>query len=357
MSKKNKFIWKVKKNNDDKWEQKFGYFHGNLSACCSDLKLEYEKKYEESKIPSKFSIVTYNILGFLKKKSDNYNFGKKLLRKRMKEICNILKTFYPDLVCFQEMTNKSLNYLLKYGMEEMYHYRYEENFDTEKNKIERGRELDGFLFSKYPISGIQIYSITGNLGYTNSLMIIEFSNIVIFNCHFQAGSKFSPGQADYWHHYSRCRKEQITAIQNLLRNYKKPVILTGDFNCDLDGNINDWPELKELKNLNMKDAWIENNILNSDGTTENTDINHMRWNLKFQHKKFRYDAFLYQDSINSKNIHVIGKDPIVLNKKDSKKFIEYYVPEKHKKDIVYYDQNILALWPSDHFGVFVCFEI
>jgi hypothetical protein len=207
-------------------------------------------------------------------------------------------------------------------------------------------------------------SLQGNLGYTNSLQILEFKNLIVFNIYLQAGSKASPGQKYKWKNYSRCRKQQLKFIREQIINYKDiPIILLGDFNFDLN-DLDEWPEKKDLDKIELYDSWIECNK-NKDmkeGLTENTEINHMRYNSKFEKKLFRYDAILYKNlkSIKSK---VICNIPEKLDEKFNVKYKEYnkiyenvILPKDKLSDkriikTIENNENIYDLFISDHFGV------
>jgi len=123
--------------------------------------------------------------------------------------------------------------------------------------------------------------------------------------------------------------------------------------------------------MKLKDAYLE--VSEDDlegGYTENTDINLMRWNLKFEKKIFRIDGIFH--SGNSQKIKIktnkiklignkpIGNIPIYISKKIQEDFIKYRVPggnsELSKKKLKLIDGEI-KLFPSDHFGVIAELEI
>jgi hypothetical protein len=134
----------------------------------------------------------------------------------------------------------------------------------------------------------------------------------------------------------------------------KKIILCGDFNTHLDGSYDNWPELRQISNLNLKDAY---KTLNSNlGYTEDTNINKMRWNIKFQKKLFRYDAILLRN-ITPITCNIIGKIPFDLTVDETNKVIEFLkiqgLEEKLHNLVYKKDSNpkILDWWPSDHFGL------
>jgi Endonuclease/Exonuclease/phosphatase family. len=340
--------------------EKYGYTKKYLNNSCTNFSLSIKKKYSDSDlIPTKLSILTYNIWGIFKhtKKEKGYKFLKKIIKTRMLLIYNEINKYKPDIVCIQEMTNIALKYLKLAGIDKLFKYQFEENFDSSILEKNRNKCAEVFVFSNFKPQKIKIYSIEGNQGYNTSLMTIEFANLIIFNCYLQAGSKYSPGQCDLWYHYSRCRSEQISVISKLINKNKyksKACLFVGDFNFDLNGTSKDWPELKELKKLDFIDSW---KIINADsGYTEDTDINQMRWNYKFIHKKLRYDGILFKN-IYPVSIKLIGTEPFILNYKNSNMFKKYFINNSNDKNRYYDEKNkLFAIWPSDHFGVLGYFE-
>lgn len=342
-------------NNDG---EAFGYFTNNLHKRCNNLYKDYEYiSNTNNKLPEKFKILTYNIWGLIRKSynKDKAEFLMKILEIRMNAISEEIKKNNPDIICFQEMSNPAYS-LLNKNLGSIYKYQYELNFDHESVSEKRNRNVEVYMFSKFPVNKINIYGLEGNQHYNDSFLVAEFDNIVIFNCYLQSGSKYSPGQENYWYHYTRCRIDQLIKIKELMKNYDKTIILLGDFNFHLDGPFEEWAEIKEIKEF--QDSW---KILNpdKDGFTENTDINHMRWNLKFQEKKLRYDGILFKNNktfLKPNFAQLIGIDPIILDQNMSQLFEKYFTP-CNKEKIKYYFDKLIAIHPSDHFGLLVEFRI
>jgi endonuclease/exonuclease/phosphatase family metal-dependent hydrolase len=291
--------------------------------------------------------MTYNIWG-LPPKND---FVLKLMKIRINNIINIIKKNNPDIICFQEVSLIPFN-ILKNKLSIIYKYHYEKDYYF--NEINnRNREVETIIFSKYPISNYQVYGLDGNLRYNNSIIRAEYNNFILYNTYLQAGSSKSPGQENYWFHYTRCRIDQLNRIKELIDKETKPVIICGDFNFHLDGG-EEWLEYNEIKNY-FKDSWKE--IRKDNGFTEDTDINVMRWNLKFQEKKVRYDGILYKgDKIIPLFSKLVGKKPIPLNKIMTKLFIKNFISDEYYK-IKYNNNNNINIFPSDHFGVITKFKI
>jgi exonuclease III len=328
---------------------KYGYHTDNLHRRCNNIILNKEEIFDNNVLlfPLMFSIMTYNIWG-LPPKND---FILKLMKIRINLIADIIIKNSPDIICFQEVSLIPLH-ILKKRLSFIYKYQYETDYFFDET-LKRNREVETIIFSKYPVSNYQVYGLDGNLRYNNSLIRAEFNNFVLYNVYLQAGSKHSPGQEHYWFHYTRCRMDQIKRIKELIDKDTKPVIICGDFNFHLDGG-DEWLEYNEIKDY-FKDSWKE--IRKNDGFTENTDINSMRWNIKFQEKKVRYDGVLYKgNELQPLFSKIVGKKSVPLNKEMTKLFIKNFVTDEHKK-IKYNNKKTINIFPSDHFGVITKFKI
>jgi exonuclease III len=321
---------------------KYGYYTDNLHKRCNNIILNKEEIFNNTLLfPLIFSIMTYNIWGLPPKN----NFILKLMKIRINLIADIIIKNNPDIICFQEVSLIPL-YILKKKLSSIYKYQYETNYFFDET-IKRNREVETIIFSKYPVCNYQVYGLDGNLRYNNSLVRAEFNNFVLYNVYLQAGSKKSPGQEYYWFHYTRCRIDQIKRIKELIDKDTKPVIICGDFNFHLDGG-DDWLEYDEIKDY-FKDSWKE--IRKTEGFTENTDINTMRWNIKFKEKKVRYDGILYKsDKIIPLTSKIVGTKPVPLNKEMTQLFIKNFVTDEYNK-IKYNNIKTINIFPSDHFGV------
>ena len=336
-----------------------GYVDDYLNnSCLGELTNIYDWKHSnlEHKIPNEFSIITLNVMGIYNtRKADLPKLN--LLKLRAKKLANELIMINADILCFQEMTKTFLDELYenaKFSKMYPYYRFYDEIMDSIKDK-----NCEPIIISKLqPIQIIQ-KPLGGVLNYTNSLAIIEFDNLVVFNCYFQAGSKASPGQLYKWIHYSRCRKQLFEFIKNIMNSseYKmKQKIVLGDFNFDLNGQMEDWPEIIEMQNLNLKDSWINANV-NLDpkiGSTENTDKNTMRWNSKFEAKMFRYDAILYSDKLDVIKSDVAFDNPDELKGEQNVWYENTILPNNYKEylsQIKRKPNGNYDLFISDHFGV------
>jgi hypothetical protein len=247
----------------------------------------------------------------------------------------------------------------------MYPFFYEHNLDD--NLRSRNKDIEVFILSKYPIRKVTIYPLEGNLGYTNSLGVYEFNNLTVINVYMQAGSSSSPGQKYKSLNYSRCRSQQLHFIKKIIDEIShNPCIILGDFNFNLnETDINLWPERAQLDRLGFIDTWT--NGTHPDGLTENTDINSLRWNSKFEEKRYRYDAILYKGS----GIESIKCSKVIFNKPKQLKGIENSwfeaailpKPENRVGKQIRYSPGgsktnpIYDLFVSDHFGVLASFKL
>jgi hypothetical protein len=236
--------------------------------------------------------------------------------------------------------------------------------------IEKGKDIDCCVISKFIPKKITMQNLTGILSYPNTLQIIEFENLVIFNCYLQAGSKASPGQITKWMHYSRCRSQYFEYIKKLIEEYEsnnKGIILLGDLNFNLNGTINDWPELKSFNKMGLDDSWITTNP-GQPGLTEDTTKNFMRWNSKFEEKEYRYDAILYNKKLRPTSSTIFGDVSKKLIKESNDIYEKVIIPENNRSDprliksSTYINnqgemKNEYELFISDHFGVLSSFEL
>jgi len=332
---------------------KKGYVEDYLLKPCykqSKTPTVYENAFE---IPNKeFSIITLNAMGIYRGSSDVLNLMKKRMELLQKEILELK----PDILCFQEMSQTSFNELYTGELAQVYKFYYERDLSVIDS---RKKDIEVFVISKYPIKKVTIYQLEGNLEYSNSLGVYEFGNLIVFNSYLQAGSKKSPGQKYKASHYSRCRIHELLFINSIIEKLTSgkdiPVILLGDFNFDLNGSVEEWAEIEHLRNLKLNDSWIDFNkgLDIKIGNTEETDINTMRWNNKFEEKHFRYDAILY------KNLKCI-KSSVICNKPyllTEAALIESYEQsiiskDKVKDDRIKKTDGKYELFISDHFGVF-----
>jgi len=342
-----------KKNINDETKI-FFYDSDNYGKSCKKWHLLYEKQFLNPKdLPNDITILTMNLWGLSVNDMAKFSF----MQQRMEKINEIINNEQPDIICFQEMSNSSFNFLNPLVSKE--YKRSEDQFLTDSEiKKQRNRDIDLFSYLKYEPKTIKIYSVGGVLNFEYGVMVIEYTNLVIFNVYLQSGSGYSPGQEGDFNtiHYSRCRREQYEMLKEQINEYSyKKVIVCGDFNIHLDGNHNEWPERKELDNINLIDTF---RFLNPDanGFTEDTKNNSMRFNIKLKDKQFRFDGIFVKDLI-PKQSYIIGKEyGFDLNPEQVEIVKEYLTKfgKQDKFDLIRYKDNektIIEWMPSDHFGV------
>ena len=311
---------------------------------------------------SNFKIMTWNLWWSMKitgnKEQNKFHYDFFVIR--MKVIAEEILNSDVDIVCLQEVGELTFN-IIYHLINSKYPYYYENPIHFDKdNDGPRRRSLECMCFSKYPANGFKSIGVQGNLHYNNSILVLEYEQFIIFNVYLQAGSRNSPGQKDLWFNYSRCRYNEYLAIDNYIKEneIKKPIIILGDFNTNLNGKYDEWPELVAFKQMNLEDAWLKK-YDNDSGFTENTKVNLMRWNVKFEEKQLRIDGIFYnKDAFILKDIKIIGDKPIDIDDDMQKQFYKYRIPNKDDKDKqIRKNGDQLQLWPSDHFAIIAEFTL
>ena len=94
------------------------------------------------------------------------------------------------------------------------------------------------------------------------------------------------------------------------------------------------------------------------GFTEDTDLNHMRWNQKLIEKHYRYDGILFRGAWTPTSSEIIGTESACLTPADSQWFIDTMSEAKEKglEHLVRCEETGIPINPSDHFGVITRFS-
>lgn len=347
--------------------KKYAYVEEFLGQHCfyphNKLKVDYEAVYEGrgELIPDVFTFLTYNIWGLAQSKNHQHLFN---LRKNLLE--ETLRAAKADILCLQEMSVYAYKQLEPFILK----YKFASEIPYPASSSKRNREVDTYIISNYHPERIVVYGLPGVLGYEDSVTIVEYPNLVIFNLYNQAGSKHSPGQQHKWIHYSRCRYDILESIYLLiLKKYShQNIILCGDFNFDLDGSIEEWPEIEmmnSLKRIGFIDSYRSVHPDNP-GYTEDTDKNFMRFNQKLIEKRYRYDAVLYRlappgpiASWGIRAAELVGTDMECLDAEESDWFIQNMSEAKGGREHLLRrctKDGHLPIFPSDHFGVLTHFQ-
>jgi len=337
-----------------------GYTDTNLNKSCygvENIKV-YKHDKKDNKIPDIFSIITLNAMGIIRGNGDKII----LMKERVKLLVDQILSSdpVPDILCFQEMSTEFYDELYK-QIGSIYQFSNHQVLGEIKSD-----DVTNFIISKYNPIRTKFVKLKGNLFYPNSLGIYEFENLVVFNVYLQAGSVSSLGQKNKWKHYSRCRIHELIYISNIIKEYNKPFIILGDFNFDLnDTNGIIFPEIEHLKKImednNCVDSFKYINPV-SRGLTEDTDINSLRWNDKFEIKKYRYDAIFSNYRLTPINSKLFANIPKILDTEENiNAYVNVFVKDKINNPKLKYigpvDNKQYELFVSDHFGVLSQFHI
>ena len=342
----------------------YGYIDTFLGQHCyvspADLTIDYEARFTDGEpVPPSFSLLNYNMWGLARKENQ-----RRLFRLRKEFLQTTIAATGADIVCLQEMSAFAFHEMRPF----IESYKFASEIPYPATEENRNRSVDTYCLSRYKPSRIVTYGIPGVLDYTNCFTVLEFPNLVVINLYSQAGSKYSPGQGPKWIHYSRARYDILETIYHLIvRDYSDvSTILCGDFNCDLDGSLEEWPELEMMQM--MKDDGFKDTFRylypDEPGYTEDTDLNHMRWNQKLMYKQYRYDAILYRrmglGRWAPRASRIIGLESMYMNAADSAWFLAE-ISEAEGPALLHgvaadaAGQMILPINPSDHFGVLTQF--
>jgi len=340
----------------------YGYVSDFLGRGCyvptASMKIDYQRSYTRyDSVPESFNLMTYNIWGLSSKER-----LVKLFKLRKPLLLGALSEGDADMFCLQEMSKEAYAELEPW----INKYPFASERPMPANKSERNRNVEVYFVSRYRPKKVTVYGIVGVLGYDNSLLVITYPNLVIFNLYNQAGSRHSIGQEKTWIHYSRCRYDILNMIYDMLPP-NVAVIVCGDFNFDLDGSVDMWPELEMIDRFKAA-GFIDTyrRVHKTGGLTENTDENLMRWNQKLVTKKYRYDGILYRPAKHSWSVirsQLIGRDLEYLNEADSQWFYDT-ISEAHKMGGIRKLRGVyktrkgmrIPINASDHFGVITRFR-
>ena len=342
--------------------QQYAYEKSNLHNECQTLTLVVDKRYDNSThVPKNFKVCSWNVWGLTKKITPQ--FANWSIPKRLNIICDNILEYDIDIICLQEVSNLVFE-TIQNRLGDNYDF-YDDNIDIRLTLPRFNRSLENIFIVRKTIKAslFQNYLLQGNLDFNNNINILEFSNLVVINCYLQAGSKFSPGQEHVAIHYSRCRYEQLKALSVFIEKYNdRPIIILGDFNFNLDGNIHEWPEtkyLEYLKSLEFIDSYrsLFPDSLSNPGFTEDTQINFMRYNNKFIEKQFRFDGILVK-SLKPIDCAILGMLPMTgLTEEETAEVIENYVYKKTEElSRARKTGHNIELWHSDHFGIMSVLE-
>jgi tyrosyl-DNA phosphodiesterase 2 len=224
---------------------------------------------------------------------------------RYRAIAHLLARNPPDVMVFQEVTPEALAVFLD---EPWIRVRYRRAAVT-------GRRVGNYgmlLLSRIPLGRVTYTRLPTQLarGFLTAELTINGRAVVIAAIHLESGKASS-----------RLRARQLGRVFGALRRADDAVVL-GDFNMrDSENGIITAP---------YRDLWPELRP-HDDGFTEDTSINHMRYDSKNKHRHVRFDRVLLKgDGLTPTDIELLGTEPI--------------------------SDDLPRVFPSDHFGVRCRFE-
>ena len=207
-----------------------------------------------------------------------------------------------------------------------------------------------------------------------SAQMLLFSEFVLVGSYLQSGSHLSIGVSSALSKkYNYCRCRQLEELISLANKENDNIIMTGDFNFDLNGDPDVWTELNIIDELGLSDEW-KGIYPNDKGFTEDEIVNVMRYNskpsipgiLEKEPKQVRYDGMLIKRNffgiLQTKEMKILGKEKI--GSVDCKLLIEELINRGFDvniiREILKYDDDKktrISLFPSDHFGVVASIEL
>ena len=237
----------------------------------------------------RLSLATYNIW-----------FNVLFARQRYEAIAAILAAEAPDVMVFQEVTEPALTVLLAQPWIRA-HY---------SSAAVCGGRLGHYgmlLLSRIPVDRVSYTRLPSNLsrGYLTARYTIGGRSFTVVGLHLESGKAAAA-----------LRERQLRLVVDSVRGHADVAIM-GDFN------------LRDAENAilpaDFTDVWP---TLRPDepGFTEDTTINHMRYDMKHKHRHVRFDRVLLKaDTWTAHSVRLLGREPV--------------------------EPELPRIFPSDHFGV------
>ncbi|MCF6390043.1 endonuclease/exonuclease/phosphatase family protein [Mycobacterium sp. MBM] len=230
----------------------------------------------------------------------NIWFNEEHADQRHGAIADLLSRETPDIMVFQEVTPAARTLFLQQPWIRE-HYR--------SAAIVGGRRgnYGMLLLSRVPVDRVTYTRLPTRLsrGYLTAQLTVDGERLIVVGVHLESGKASAP-----------LRARQLGLICGSVRNAENAVVL-GDFNIrDREAGIIDtayrdvWPMLRP----------------GEPGYTEDTTINHMRFDMKDKHRHVRFDRVLLKgERWTPESIELLGREPI--------------------------SPAMPRVFPSDHFGV------
>ena len=237
------------------------------------------------------TVATYNVW-----------FNELHAQQRYRAIADILSRELPDVMVFQEVTESALEVFLAQPWIRSRYYRVAVVGDRVGN-------YGMLMLSRLPIQRATYTQLPTKLsrGFLTAEFTINGVDQKVVSVHLESGKS---GQ--------HLRARQLSNLSRAFRNDDN-VVLLGDFNMRDDED--------HLLDPHYRDVWPSLRP-EEPGFTEDTSINHMRYDMKDKHRHVRFDRVLVKGSAwRANEIELLGREPIAL--------------------------SLPRIFPSDHFGV-VC---
>lgn len=240
-------------------------------------------------VVDRLTVATYNIW-----------FDAKQAERRYRAIADVVARESPDIVAFQEVTQRSSSVFLAQPWIR----------DGYRSAAVVGGSRGNYgmlLLSRLPLERVSYTRLPTQLsrGYLTAHLVLNGRRLSVISVHLESGKASAA-----------CRARQLGQILES-ECQSDNVIMMGDFNMrDAEDGII-VPD--------YQDAWP---VLRPDepGYTEDTDINHMRFDMKNKHRQVRFDRVLVKgDDWKPESIELLGREPI--------------------------SGALPRVFPSDHFGV------
>lgn len=242
----------------------------------------------------RLSLATYNIW-----------FNGLYARQRYEAIADVLAEEGPDIMVFQEVTEPALTVLLAQPWIRA-HY---------ASAAVCGGRLGNYgmlLLTRIPVDRVTYTRLPSELsrGYLTARYTLGGRSFTVVGLHLESGKAAAA-----------LRDRQLRLVVDSVRS-RPDVAILGDFN------------LRDAENailpVDFGDVWP---ALHPDepGFTEDTTINHMRYDMKDKHRHVRFDRVLLKGHTwTADSIRLLGREPVA--------------PE------------LPRIFPSDHFGVHCTLE-
>ncbi|MGW0160945.1 endonuclease/exonuclease/phosphatase family protein [Mycobacterium sp. NPDC003323] len=237
----------------------------------------------------RLNVATYNIW-----------FNALHAQQRYRAIADVLASEPPDVMVFQEVTPRALNVFRAQPW-------IRENYRSAAVTGGRLGNYGMLLLSRLPIARVTYTRLPTRLSRGYLTARFEFGGVAftVVGLHLESGKAAA-----------ELRQRQLGQIVGSVHGHDD-VALLGDFNLrDAENGIIPTPFVDVWPTLRPDDP----------GYTEDTTINHMRYDMKDKHRHVRFDRVLLKgERWAAQDITLLGREPIA--------------------------DDLPRVFPSDHFGV------